>query len=144
MTLEMILTIVFGLFFGILLALILFKRMPRRLNKSRFESEWKKLQSFCRERETWPEALIAADKLLDRALKRRRFRGKTMGERLVSAQRRFTDNDDIWYAHNLTKKIKARKTNTQLKESDVKEALISFREGLKDLGALPNADKRDS
>jgi hypothetical protein len=69
------------------------------------------------------------------ALKRRRYKGKNMGERLVSAQRVFTDNDDIWFAHKLTAKVRDH-PKSRLKEKDVKDALVSMRQGLKDLDVL--------
>lgn len=114
-------------------------RGPRKSIKktNKFIAQWKELQGLCKDPASWPEALVQADKLLDRALKKRRFKGKTMGERLVAAQRFITDNDDMWDAHNLAKKILSA-PDTKLKETDVKEALISFREALKDLGALPS------
>lgn len=117
--------------------LIPFRGPKKRIKRtSKFISEWKELQGLCKDKETWPDALQAADILLIKALKKRRFKGKTLGERLVKAQRYITDNDDIWDAHNLVKKLTADVT-IKLKESDVKEALISYREALKDLGALP-------
>jgi hypothetical protein len=61
-----------------------------------------------------------------------------MGERMVKAQRLFTDNDGVWFAHKLRNKIDADPT-IKLKESEVKQALVGFRQALKDLGALPNA-----
>ncbi len=103
----------------------------------KFVERWKELQSYCRDKVTWREALVEADRLLDKALKKRKFKGKSMGERLVNAQRFITDNDDIWDAHNLVKKMIDAPEKVRLKETDVKEALISFREALKDLGALP-------
>jgi hypothetical protein len=118
--------------------LIPFRGPKKKIRKpEKFETKWKELQSYCRDKATWTEALIEADKLLDKALKKRKFRGKSMGERLVNAQRFITDNDDIWDAHNLVKKLIAAPEKVRLKENHVKEALISFREALKDLGALP-------
>lgn len=115
-----------------------FRGPKKRIKRtSKFIEEWKDLQMLCKDKATWPEALKEADALLNKALKKRRFKGKTLGERLVKAQRYITDNDDIWDAHNLVKKLTADAT-LRLKESDVKEALISFREALKDLGALPS------
>ncbi len=60
-----------------------------------------------------------------------------MGEKMVSAQRLFTDNDSLWYAHNLYKKVTAVDSKKRLKESEVKDALVGFRQALRDLGALP-------
>lgn len=116
-----------------------FKGPKKRIRKTdKFINKWKELQTYCRDKTTWKQALIEADKLLDKALKKRKFKGKSMGERLVNAQRFITDNDDIWDAHNLVKKIINTPDKVRLKDTDVKEALISFREALKDLGALPN------
>lgn len=119
-------------------------RIPKRLKAEYFVIQWKDLQAMCKDKTTWPDALKDADKLLDRALKKRKFKGKTMGERMVSAQRTFSDNDGAWFAHNLQKKIKADPA-FKLKESDVKDALVGFRQALRDIGALPNNVKsRDS
>lgn len=111
------------------------RRAPLKPRKKSYEKRWKELQGYCKSKDTWPEALFAADKLLDKALIRRGFKGKTMGERLVSAQRKFTDNDDVWYAHKLCKKLHDD-PDLKLKEQEVKDALIGFRGALKDLGAL--------
>ena len=122
--------------------IIPFRGPKKRLKRTtKFVAEWRELQGLCRDAKTWPAALISADKLLDKALKKRKFKGKTMGERLVAAQRFITDNDDIWDAHNLVKKL-MNQPDTKLKESDVKEALISFREALKDVGALPSGKEQ--
>lgn len=119
------------------------KRIPRKLKTAHFNNRWKELQKFCRDTNTWPEALIAADKLLDDALKKRRFKGKSMGERMVAAQRRFTNNDSLWYSHNLCKKA-IDDANLKLKENEVKQALIGIRQALKDLGAFDDGESRSS
>src|SRR3972149_3319716 len=95
----------------------------------KFRKKWTELQKFCASRETWPLAVITADKLLDEALKKRRLKGKSMGERMVSAQKQFTDNDAVWFAHNLAKKL-AADTGLKIKEADVKKALVGVRQGL--------------
>lgn len=118
------------------------RRPKKHIRKpEKFAIAWKEIQAQLRDKSLWTKALIDADKLLDSALKKRRFRGKSMGERLVNAQRFITDNDDIWDAHNLAKKIIASPESVRLKENDVKEALISFREALKDIGALPKPEE---
>jgi hypothetical protein len=112
-----------------------FRRAPLRPRKKSYTKRWKDLQKYCKTKETWPEALFRADSLLDRALIKRGFKGKTMGERLVNAQRKFTDNDELWYAHKLCKKLRDN-PELKLKEREVKDALIGSRQALKDLGAL--------
>jgi hypothetical protein len=123
--------------------LIPFRGPKKRIRKTeKFAIKWKELQNYCRDKATWKDALVEADKLLDKALKKRKFKGKSMGERLVNAQRFITDNDDIWDAHNLVKKLINTPEKVRLKDTDVKEALISFREALKDLGALPQSQEK--
>lgn len=126
----------------LVVAAFVYRRMPKKLRTDKFLDDWKELQSFCRDKKTWGQAVIDADKLLDKALKRRKFKGKRMGERMVSAQRMISNNDQLWFAHNLAKKIIADPA-MKLKETDVKMALIGFRQALKDLGALKPVEAPD-
>lgn len=52
-------------------------------------------------------ALIEIDKLLDHAMKARRIKGETMGERLKNANKLFDKNlyNQIWEAHKLRNKL---------------------------------------
>lgn len=118
-------------------------RLPKKLKNQHFVTKWKELQTCCKDKNTWPEAITQADNLLGEALKKRKFKGKSMGERMVSAQRTFSDNDMAWFAHNLYKKLKSN-PEFKLKESDVKDALIGFRQALRDLGALPESQVSQS
>lgn len=111
------------------------QRQPKTLKAEYFQKRWQELQKLCNAKDTWPLAIINADKLLDEALRKRRFKGKAMGERLVAAQRILTDNDSAWFAHKLRNRL-VHEDNVKLKERDVKEALVGFRQALKDLGAL--------
>jgi hypothetical protein len=134
-SLGLIISVAFGVFIAVILGFFVYRRMPKKLKVEQFIGDWKELQLYCRDKSTWPNAIQEADKLLDKALKRRKFKGKSMGERMVSAQRMITDNDRLWFAHNLAKKIVAD-PKLRLKEDDVKDALIGFRQALKDIGAL--------
>lgn len=113
------------------------KRRPRRLKTEYYVAHWKELQAYCKDKSLWVKALAEADKLLDTALKKRKFKGKSMGERMVSAQRSLTDNDTLWFAHNLRKKLTADST-IKIKEQDIKKALSGFRQALRDVGGLPH------
>ena len=44
------------------------RRIPKRLNQQYFLKEWRYLQAMCANKDTWPLAIINADKLLDVAL----------------------------------------------------------------------------
>ena len=107
---------------------------PRPLKTVYFQKKWQEAQALCKDKTTWPLAVINADKLLDEALKKRRYRGKTVGERMVSAQRAMTDNDGAWFGHKLRNRLVHEEV--KLKEPDVKKALLGLRQALKDLGAL--------
>ncbi|HUS26443.1 MAG TPA: hypothetical protein VMY99_03785 [Nevskiaceae bacterium] len=118
------------------------KRRPRVLKADRFQDRWQELQKMCSDKKNWPEAVVGADKLLHEALKKKRLGGKSMGEKLVKAQRLFTDNDGVWFGHKLRAKID-NDPNVKLKEAEVKQALIGIRQALKDLGALPDGKPAD-
>lgn len=111
------------------------RRRPKKLNAEKFQASWKEVHALCRSQETWPLAIINGDKLLDDALKRCRYRGKTMGERLVAAQRDLSDNDAVWYGHKLRNKLVHEEVG-KLSKDDVIDALAGIRQALRDLGAL--------
>ena len=118
-------------------------RSPRRLRKSYFMQQWREIQGMCKDKSEWPDAINRSDDLLCKALRKKHFKGKTMGERMVSAQRVFTNNDSLWFAHNLSKKLKEEGV-ARLKEAEVKDALVGFRQALKDLGVLDNGESRNT
>jgi hypothetical protein len=100
-----------------------------------FQEKWMELLARVRTPEGMVLAVIDADKLLDEALKKKGFKGKTTGERLVSAQRVISDNDAVWYAHKLRNRL-VHEPNIRLKKSEAQSALAGFRACLKDLGVL--------
>lgn len=123
-----------------ILVLYIFTRLTRKtirrgLNQEYFEKRWIELLARVRTEDGMILAVIDADKLLDDALKKRHFKGKTMGERLVSAQRSISDNDAVWYAHKLRNRL-VHEPDVKLKKKEAQTALSGFRQGLKDLGAL--------
>lgn len=141
MSIEKITAMVLGGLLFVVVTALIYRRIPKRLKKDNFHENWKQLQFYCKDKATWPDAIKSADRLLDSALKKRKFKGKSMGERMVSAQRLFTNNDGVWYAHNLYKKIIVD-DDIKLREDDVKNALLGFRQALRDIGALPNGETK--
>ena len=123
-----VLVVIIGLF-GLV------QRKPRKLNKVRYSKKWTKLQQLLPNKDTWPLAIIDADKLLDEALRKRRFKGKSTGERLVAAQHSLTDNDSVWFGHKLRNKLD-HEQDIKLRKNDVKNALSGIRQALRDLKAL--------
>lgn len=143
MKLEIIIGAVFTVFLLLTIGGFIFKRRPRPLKPEYFVAKWKELQQHCKDKQMWRQALVNADNLLDQALKRRRFKGKSMGERLAAAQHKLSNNDAVWYGHNLYKKI-IDDPETTLKEADVKQALIGIRQALKDLGAFGQEENQNA
>jgi hypothetical protein len=111
------------------------KVVPTKLNQEYYQTKWAELLTRVKTNDGMALAVIDADKLVDDALKKRHYRGKTMGERLVAAQRTLSDNDTVWYAHKLRNRL-VHEQNVRLRKRDVQKALAGFRQALRDLGAL--------
>lgn len=118
----------------IVIGLVIWK-FPKKLKREYFVARWKRLQQLFPDQDQWGRAIIEADDLLNEALKKKRFKGKNMGERLVEAQKNFTNNDAVWFGHKLRTKIEIN-PDMPLKKTDVQKALYGLRQGLKDIGAL--------
>jgi hypothetical protein len=111
------------------------RKRRRSVDTTYFMRRWQELQKNCASRKTWPQAIIEADELLDEALKKLRYKGKTTGERLVSAQHDLSDNESVWFGHKLRKRVPDEDVR-KLRKQDVLEALNGFRQAMRDLGVL--------
>lgn len=132
---EKTIFIVAVIFVTVSMLLFVYKKLPKRLKHDKFYDSWKNIQSYCAEKENWQKAIIEADNLLEKALKKRKIKGLTMGERLVAAQNLFTNNDGVWFGHKLRTKLDAN-SDTKITQDDTKKALLGIGQALKDLGAL--------
>jgi len=141
MSLELKIAVLVCIFLVLLSSTIVYWLIPKKVKKKKCVANWRDLQDFCKDKTTWPEAIYSADKLLEKILKKRKIKGKSMGEKLVSAQDLFSDNDSVWYAHNYFKKLITGPT-MKLKETEVKKALIGYRQALMDVGALPDVKSK--
>ncbi len=130
----LVIAIVFGLVVLFILSRLV-KHKPRRLNQQYYQKKWLEILARVKTYDGMILAVIDADKLLDEALKKRNYKGKTMGERLVAAQHEISDNDTVWYAHKLRNRL-VHEPTVRLRNNEAKNALAGFRQGLKDLGAL--------
>lgn len=135
MTVFLVGAIVFGILVLFVVSRLGHKVPVHHLNKKHFQQKWIELLNLVKTPEGMILAVIDADKLMDEVLRRRHFKGTSMGERLVSAQRSFSNNDDVWHAHKLRNRL-VHETDVRIKQKDAKNALESFKQGLKDLGAL--------
>lgn len=112
------------------------RRSPKGLNKEKYQKDWLTIeQSLTNDSGTWQLAVMNADKLLDRALKERGYKGSTMGERMTSAGRSLTKREAAWAAHKLRNRL-AHEDNVRLTPKLTRQAMASIKYALKDLGAL--------
>ena len=111
------------------------RKRKRTIDPNDFGERWRELQKLCASRKNWPTAIVEADNLLEEALKRSGYKGRTTGERLVKAQRALSDNAGAWFGHKLRNRIVGEDVR-KLKKQDIISALTGFREALRDLGAL--------
>ena len=84
---------------------------------------------------TFAIAVIEGDKLLDKALVEMGTPGKTMGDRLKRAGGRFSNINAVWRAHKLRNAI-AHESDFEISYKQAQNALIIYRQALKDLGAI--------
>lgn len=127
-----------AIIFGIIVLVVVTKLsrgFPSRLNRQYYQERWAELLARVKTPEGMMLAVIDADKLLDHALRKGGYRGKTMGERLVAAQRSLSDNDSVWYAHKLRNRL-VHEPQVRLKKREAQKALAGFKKALNDLGAL--------
>jgi len=135
MTPEAILALSGAVIVAVTFSTILFRKLPKRVKSVYYIRKWREIQKLCKNKDDWCSAVIDADELLDEVLVKKRISGKTMGERLVSVQHSFSVNDKVWESHKLANSLRQDK-NRHMSEAGVKDALIAFRQALRDMGAL--------
>ncbi len=113
------------------------KRENPYMNRQRYQTHWLEIEnSLNRDNAaTYHMAILNADKLLDQALKDRRFRGQTMGERMKAANKEWKNADHVWTAHKIRNQL-AHETNAKVNYDTAIRALSAYKQALKDLGAI--------
>ncbi len=132
---ELIVALIGVFIVAITMVVVTFRKLPKRIKSVYYVQKWREIQKMCGTRDDWGHAIIHADMLLDEILLKKKFAGKTMGERLVSAQKKFSSHDSVWNAHKFANSMREN-VEQKVSESRVKETLIAFRQALRDLGAL--------
>lgn len=124
---------------GILLVLVLtyLKKGTPQLDVNKYRMRWLAIEKQLSADDAASHQLcvLNADKLLDQALKERGLKGETMGERMKSAQQLWHNANATWAAHKLRNRI-AHEADVQVAYVDARRALTSFKQSLKDLGAI--------
>lgn len=126
------------MFAGLLFTIItLTKRGPRHLDVERYRTKWMEIEQKLRHDDAASHQLCVmnADKLLDQALIERNIGGQTMGERMKSYQKSWSNANAVWSAHKLRNQI-AHESDVKINYDTARRALAAFKQGLKDLGAV--------
>ncbi len=134
----MIYLIVGAIIAGVIMLAVIahLQRSRSQIDRQFFIDRWDTItKTFQNTPNKWMEVVIEADKLVDEALKQRGYIGKTMGERLVAANRIFKDADMIWNAHKFRNRV-VHETGFRVKKSQVSYALRGYRKALKDLEVI--------
>ena len=118
---------------------VVMRYMPHSsgLNREQYQSKWLEIerQLDMTNSSSRYMAILNADKLLDQALKDSGARGDTMGQRLKARQGAWSNANAVWSAHKMRNQI-AHEEQVTLNETSVRRSLASFKQALKDLGAM--------
>lgn len=108
-----------------------------QLDKEKFQRDWLVIENSIQKDNpaSWHLALINADKLVDSALRELQFSGQTMAERLKAAKNKLSSPNSIWHAHKL-RNVVAHETGAEINFDQTRRAMNSFKQALKDLGAI--------
>jgi hypothetical protein len=112
------------------------RRHLNTANRETIQARWLAVESLVKagQSSNLKAAVIDADKLLDFTLKALGASGSTLGERLRSAQRSFSNYNGVWQAHKLRNQIVHE--DGGIVAAQVPVAIKQFRQALEDLGAL--------
>ena len=109
-----------------------------RRQKTDFSEKWAKVQELLnlKRDSALKQALLEADKLLDLALKEKKVKGNTLGERLRSARKFFPEQlyRQIWSAHRLRNKLVHE--DEEILSFQIEKAISAFRQALEKLNLL--------
>lgn len=123
---------------GLLLVMIIFtKGGEKRLNQDKFRSRWLSIESSLKKDQeaSFSLSVINADKLVDQAMRDLGIKGQTMGDRLKNSGEKFSSKNSVWSAHKLRNQI-AHETEVRVSYDSARRALATFKQALKDLGAI--------
>lgn len=131
-----LIVVLIGAFIAVIY-LFLSSKNGSQLNVTRYQTQWLAIEnSVTRGNEaSWQVAIMSADKLLDQALRDRRFKGQTMGERMKAAAKTWKNANHVWGAHKIRNQL-AHEVDTQLSYEVTLRSLSAFKQALKDLGAI--------
>ena len=113
------------------------RTMTPALNRVKYQKRWLEIEnSLSRDNmASYQLAVMNADKLLDQALRDRKFKGQTMGERMKSANSCWKNPHHVWGAHKVRNQL-AHEADYALSRDIALRSLSAFKQALRDLGAF--------
>ncbi len=124
----------------IILITVFYLIYRQNLQKKRLIKRWNSLMKLVSKKNKWSQFAVEADKLIIDTLKFKHFKGHSAGEKIVSAQHKFSNNDDVWFCHKLATQILDDKTLLEDKDT-VLRLIHSCRQSLIDLELLKDDKK---
>lgn len=121
---------------AILFAVITMTKGGRtHLDVDKYRSKWLEIEQKLTKDDVASHQLciLNADKLLDQALREKGVPGNTMGERMKVTK--WSNANAVWTAHKLRNQI-AHESDVTIDYMAARRALASFKQGLKDIGAV--------
>ncbi len=128
--------VIIGIF--ILIAISATKKHGPAFDKENYQIDFLRIENSLQKgnEASYAMAIIQGDKLLDKALCEMGIPGRTMGDRLKKiGKEKFSQLNAVWYAHKLRNQI-AHENDFQPDYNQAKHALETFKQALKDLGAI--------
>lgn len=117
---------------AIIVQYMIIKLMRRALRagaRIAIEQAWKRVHAH----EHGSLKIVEADKILDEALRLLGYKG-TLGDKLKKAGPRFSNLNDLWWAHKLRNKA-VHELNHKPQDAEVDRAVRIYHKALTDLGA---------
>ncbi len=107
----------------------LMKRALRAGARIAIEQAWKRVNAH----EHGSLKIVEADKILDEALRLLGYKG-SLGDKLKKAGPRFSNLNDLWWAHKLRNKA-VHELSHEMNDAEVNRAIVIYHKALTDLGA---------
>lgn len=106
-------------------------------DREEFQEYWGQVDFYLAQANQFQQALMEADKILDKAFIRVGLSGTTLGERLISASNRFESDfyQEIWQAHKL-RNVLAHEVGVRTGENEIKAAVSVIKKAIVQLGLL--------
>jgi hypothetical protein len=124
---------------GILVLVVVTMTGPaaKSIDQEKYRSKWLEIEnSLTRDNQaSYQLAIMNADKLLDLALRDRGVQGETMGARMKTANKRWSNANAVWAAHKLRNQV-AHEVSVTVSYDAIRRHMAAYKQALKDLGAV--------